>query len=111
MSNKESIYDSYGYDCEDYDRDVYHRDRFSPGDYSMKVYEALIFGAVAITGLTLVGRIDYEQEQVNNMYYCHMVQHFVESDLPKIDRPGWPPYRDDIDCADYGFSFASTFSK
>lgn len=73
----------------------------------------IIFGtAAALLALSIVGHFDNEEEIASDRTYCEMVdlnQQF--NHLPPPQRPGWPTFRDDIDCRDYGFSHAYRFSN
>lgn len=76
-------------------------------------------GCVALTGaLGVAGHLDQQDEVAAAQRYCEMV-HAYETDRrnrPQVDRstrfrPGWPIHRADIDCREYGFSLAYSFSK
>lgn len=64
----------------------------------------ILAGAAVIALLCVAGASDQKQQQADDLHYCEMVALFESSTLPMIDRPGWPAYRDDIDCRNYGVS-------
>jgi hypothetical protein len=68
---------------------------------------SLAVGALAALGLA--GQSDLEQAVSDEATYCEMVHTWHSSVLPPEQRPGWPPFRNDIDCGT--FFLAEGFSK
>lgn len=47
-----------------------------------------------------VGKHDVEDAANTDKMYCEMVsQWHADAHKPKVERAGWPPYRNDIDCS------------
>lgn len=79
--------------------------------------------AFAFTGilgaLMVVGHFDQQDEVAADRHYCEMVavqKRWIQDHPLEIGRdaalrrPGWPEFRDDVDCAELGFFFDQRFS-
>lgn len=54
---------------------------------------------LGLAALAVVGTMDMQEQHSEDEFYCDMVRVWKEhSDVPERDRPGWPPYRNDITC-------------
>lgn len=56
-------------------------------------------GAIVLLGIFgIVGRMDYEDEQIERQNYCNMrIMYELAADrgVPPNDRPGWPNFKDE----------------
>lgn len=64
----------------------------------MKRYHMLLL-LLGLIALGIVGTMDMDAQQSEDEFYCDMVRVWKENlEVPQRDRPGWPPYRNDITC-------------
>lgn len=63
----------------------------------MDFYKLTLVFILACSGIVSylsIAEIDYQDRQVENNFYCKMVQIWESNNrLPLVDRPGWPPYK------------------
>lgn len=55
--------------------------------------------AFALLALVIVGLLDVQQQNDDTGFYCEMVAIWhANAEAPAALRPGWPPYRNDVEC-------------
>lgn len=76
-------------------------------------------GIGILIALGVVGHLDEQDQLAADRHYCEMVSiqkqwirdHPMEIGKEALARrPGWPEFRDDIDCTEHGFFFDQQFS-